>query len=233
MKTVLITGAGRGLGLSLAKECLIRGYTVLAMARRENDELKELVKNNPNKIYYIYGDVTNHASIKKARIQAEKYCESIDVLINNVGIWLDWERLELDHERFDCDMLLEEFDANAVGPVRIVREFLDMVKKSNLKMILNISSEAGSIGMHSWRKGEYAYCMSKAALNMASKIMDFSYSEQGVKVYAVDPGWMKTDMGGPNATSEPSESALDLMNLAEGERKPFIYCNRKGELYEW
>ena len=145
-----------------------------------------------------------------------------------MGVWFDFERLSLDHERFDFDMLISEFDINAVAPLRIVREFVNLVKKSELKTIVNISSEAGSIGM-SGRESEYAYCMSKAGLNMASKLLQNSYAKDDIKVYSVDPGWMRTDMGGPSAHLEPEESAFEILNLVEGERKAFIYCNRKGE----
>lgn len=232
-KIALITGAARGLGLCLTKECLKRGYTVIALARTESEEIKKLSDSYQDRLIVYNADVMDYCAIKNASEKASVQFDHIDLIINCVGVWFDFERLPLDHERFDFHMILKEFDINSVGPLRVVREFLSLVKKSELKTIVNISSEAGSISMNNWRNSEYAYCMSKAALNMASKILENSYSKDGIKVYSVDPGWMKTDMGGPDAHLEPEESALDILNLVEGERKTFINCNRKGEEYEW
>jgi NAD(P)-dependent dehydrogenase (short-subunit alcohol dehydrogenase family) len=232
-KVALITGAARGLGLYLTKECLNRGYKVLAMARETHSNLQQLKDQYTEKIVILNADMCDYEAIKKCRIEAEKAVKHIDIIVNNVGVWFDYERLPLDDARFDFDMILKEFDINSLGPLRIIREFFDLVKKSELKTIINISSEAGSMSMHSWRKGEFAYCMSKASLNCASNIIDFAYKEDGIKVYAVDPGWMKTNMGGETAEVEPTESATDIINLAEAPKKDFIFCNRKGEKYDW
>jgi NAD(P)-dependent dehydrogenase (short-subunit alcohol dehydrogenase family) len=231
-KTALITGAGRGLGYYLAKECIKRGYTVFAMVRNESEILKKL-REETGKVIILNADVTDYNAISECRKQVEAVTDHLDLLINNSAVWLDSERLQLDDKNFDFDMIIKEFDINAVGPLRIIREYLDMVKKSENKLIINISSEAGSHSMHCWRKAEYAYCMSKASLNYASQLVEFTYKDDGIKVYAVDPGWMKTDMGGDQAPTDPTEVATDIMDLAEGERKAFIFCDRKGNKYEW
>lgn len=233
MKTALVTGAGRGLGLSFVKELVKRGYFVFAMLRGGSEELESLKSTHQDKIIILKGDVTDLQSIREAQAEAMAHSSKIDLLINNVGVWYDYERLPLHDENFDTEMLVDEYNINAVGPVRIVKVFLDMVKNSDMKTIINISSEAASISMHTWRNAEYAYCMSKIALNMASKIMDFTYSQDGIKVYAVDPGWIKTDMGGESAQLHPDESANDIVSLAEGDRKPYIFCNRLGEEYSY
>jgi len=232
MKTVLITGAGRGLGFCLAEECAHRGYRVLAAARGKSERLAELCRENSN-VTALNADVSDYGSVAACRKQAQAYTDCVDLVINNAGIFLDLERLPLEDERFSFDIFAQEYDVNAVAPLRVVREFLPLLRKSAMKTIVNISSEAGSMGMQSWRKSDYTYCMSKAALNSASNLLQLAYGEEGIKVYAVNPGWMRTDMGGANATDDPMDSARNIMDLAEGDRKEFVFCDCKGSRLEW
>jgi NAD(P)-dependent dehydrogenase (short-subunit alcohol dehydrogenase family) len=102
------------------------------------------------------------------------------------------------------------------------------------KLIVNISSEAGSIG-NCWRSAEFGYCMSKAALNMQSKILQNNLGPQGFKVLAIHPGWMQTDMGGAQADIHPDVSAQGIFELALKEWKPedAIYMDYQGNVLPW
>ena len=95
----------------------------------------------------------------------------------------------------------------------MVQQFLPLLEKGEHKLILNISSEAGSIA-DCWRESEFAYSMSKAALNMQSKILQNHLKPRGFKILAVHPGWMRTDMGGADADISPDEAAEGIFNLA-------------------
>jgi NAD(P)-dependent dehydrogenase (short-subunit alcohol dehydrogenase family) len=94
----------------------------------------------------------------------------------------------------------------------MIKHALPLVRKGKRKLIVNISSEAGSIG-NSWRKSEYAYCMSKAALNMASSILHNDLRREGIKVLAVHPGWFSSDMGGSAAPITPVTAAEQVVKL--------------------
>ena len=227
-KSAVITGASQGLGLELAKEGIRRGYKVFALDVKISDELKNLKGENCN-IYIC--DVTNYASVKECRDNIGKNTESVDILFNNAGIWLDNERRELNSPEFDFDIIFRQYDVNAVGVVRMVREFVGLVQKSETKCIINISSEAASIE-DCRRKGEYGYCMSKAAQNMATKLMQNAYAD--IKFYSIHPGWMITPQGMAGASKDsvpsqkPSETANCLYDMAEKKNVEFLYCDYKG-----
>jgi NAD(P)-dependent dehydrogenase (short-subunit alcohol dehydrogenase family) len=137
---------------------------------------------------------------------------TLDILINNAGVMLETRTSlpELDLARLP---LFETLDVNTFGPLRMVQQFLPLLEKGDHKLILNISSEAGSI-TDCWRESEFAYSMSKAALNMQSKILQNHLKPRGFKILAVHPGWMRTDMGGTEADIHSDEAAEGIFNLA-------------------
>ena len=121
-----------------------------------------------------------------------------------------------------------------IGPLRVVQQFLSLMDKGEMKLILNISSEAGSIA-DSKRENQFVYCMSKAALNMQSKILHNYLQPRGFIVLIVHPGWMRTNMGGPSAAINSDESAAGIFDLAAREPKPGdpIYIDYRGEPLPW
>ncbi len=197
IKSVFITGADKGLGFSLVQQFLRAGVRVFAGQYQANSDLSELAKSFPQTLTPIPLDVTQLDSVRRAADTVAKLVPALDVLINNAGVMLE-ERtplLELDLARLP---LFETLDVNAFGPLRMVQQFLPLLEKGEHKLILNISSEAGSIA-DCWRESEFAYSMSKAALNMQSKILQNHLKPRGFKILAVHPGWMRTDMGGADA----------------------------------
>lgn len=225
-KSVVITGASQGLGLSLAKEGIKRRYKVFALDIKTSDELNALADCNK----YIC-DITDYAAVRNCKEYISKYTDSIDILFNNAGIWLDQKRLPLNDPNFDFDIIFRQYDVNAVSVLRMVREFIPLIEKSNIKSVINLSSEAGSI-TDCWRKCEYGYCMSKAAQNMATKIMQNSYPQ--ISFHSVHPGWMITPQGLAGADDEakpsqnPSDTALKLYDMAENKTSEYFYCDFNG-----
>jgi NAD(P)-dependent dehydrogenase (short-subunit alcohol dehydrogenase family) len=116
----------------------------------------------------------------------------------------------------------------------MIQQFLPLLKKGKRKLLINISSEAGSIA-DSTRTGEMAYCMSKAALNMQSKILHNYLAPKGIKVLAVHPGWVRTDMGGKDADISAQESAEGIFMLATQTWKAddTIYLDYRGNPMRW
>jgi NAD(P)-dependent dehydrogenase (short-subunit alcohol dehydrogenase family) len=125
-------------------------------------------------------------------------------------------------------------DVNAFGPLRVIQQFLPLLKKGPRKLIINISSEAGSLA-DCCRSMEYAYCMSKSALNMASRILQNALAPAGFKVLAIHPGWMRTDMGGPEADIAPDEAADGIFELAmrQWQLDDNIYMDYQGTILPW
>lgn len=231
-KTVLIAGASRGLGFCFVRKYLEDGWRVLAGVREEAS-LNALKKEYPDSLYPLILDVADTASVQNAAKEAAYITDGIDLVINNAGIHAPSSFEEL--ERTDLDDCLPVYNVNAVGPLRVAKAFLPLMKKSGEGMIVNISSESGSIG-DARRKKEFDYCMSKAALNMATKLLDNYLSEEGIRVIAVHPGWMRTDMGGQNADLDPYETAACLTELFAGfdrTDRELIFMDNGGRWLPW
>lgn len=233
-KCAVVTGASQGLGLELVKEALKRSYLVFALDLSISKELKSI---NHDNCITLTCDITDYNAVKHCRSVIEaKTADGIDILFNNAGIWLDNKRLSLCDQEFDFDDVFKQFDVNAVGVLRTVREFAELIMRSYTKTVINLSSEAGSIE-NCYRNAEYGYCMSKAAQNMASKIMQNSFPN--IKFYSVHPGWMKTPQGfkGANESSTPTQDASDtaakLFDIAEKKIINYQYCDFEGNKIPW
>jgi NAD(P)-dependent dehydrogenase (short-subunit alcohol dehydrogenase family) len=207
---ILITGANRGLGLALAEKLLAGGQHIHAINRQGSQDLLELKKKYPGSLQLYSGDVSNENSIRLALEAIASQTGSLDMILNNAGVNLEQSGPLL--EQVDFSIYLPTYQVNAIGPLMVVKYALPLLRLGNKKLIVNFSSEAGSIAA-SWRTGEYSYCMSKAALNIASRILQNALKEEGIKVLAMHPGWFSSDMGSPNAPITPAEAAEQIVKL--------------------
>jgi NAD(P)-dependent dehydrogenase (short-subunit alcohol dehydrogenase family) len=229
---ILITGANRGLGLALAEKLLAGGQHIHAINRRESNELLLLRKKYPGSLQLYPGDVSDESSIRKALEMIAGQTGSLDIVLNNAAVNLERSGPLL--EQVDFLIYLPTYQVNAIGPLMLVKYALPLLRKGNKKLIVNISSEAGSIGACG-RTREYSYCMSKAALNMASRILQNALKEEGIKVLALHPGWFSSDMGGADAPITPWEAAEEIVKLVlnppglDGQ----IFVSPDGEAVEW
>jgi NAD(P)-dependent dehydrogenase (short-subunit alcohol dehydrogenase family) len=229
---ILITGANRGLGLALAEKLLAGGQHIHAINRRESNELLLLRKKYPGSLQLYPGDVSDESSIRKALEMIAGQTGSLDIVLNNAAVNLERSGPLL--EQVDFLIYLPTYQVNAIGPLMLVKYALPLLRKGNKKLIVNISSEAGSIGACG-RTREYSYCMSKAALNMASRILQNALKEEGIKVLALHPGWFSSDMGGADAPITPWEAAEEIVKLVlnppglDGQ----IFVSPDGEALEW
>ena len=235
-KTVLIAGASRGLGFQFTKKYLEDGWRVLAGARRIGQEgksdLEELQRSWPDSLYLIRMDVADTASVDEAAKKAGQITGRIDLVINNAGIHGSTSGSVL--EEADLDECAAVYDVNAVGPLRVVKAFLPLIAEDGGR-IVNISSESGSIGA-ARREKEFDYCMSKAALNMATKLLDNYLASRKIRVIAVHPGWMRTDMGGQNADLDPYETAVRLAELfarVDQKDRSLLFMDNEGREMPW
>lgn len=233
-QTVFITGADKGLGLSLVTKFLHEGFQTFAGRFAEETALQHLVGQFPKRLGIVPLDVTNMDSVRQAASIVSEQAAALDILINNAGIHLEDTETPLEQLDLTDRHMQETMEVNAFGPLRVMQQFLPLLQKGQRKLIVNISSEAGSIA-DCWREREYAYCMSKVALNMQSKILQNHLGPGGFKVLAIHPGWMRTDMGGPTADIHPDVAAEGIFELTTRDWSPDdeIYLDYCGNPMRW
>lgn len=232
-KTILVTGASRGLGFYLTKKYLEDGETVFAGVRDITAHaLKALLAEFPNTLIPVVLDVADTTSVNEAVKTVAKHTEVLDEVINNAAIHGD-SSFDIIEET-DIDECLSVYNVNSLGPLRVVKAFIPYIKKSASAKIINISSESGSIGACK-REKEFDYCMSKAALNMGTKLLSNYLRKDKVIVLTVHPGWMRTDMGGCNADLDPYETACHLVEMIKDINNidTPVFIDKEGNAFPW
>lgn len=207
--TIVITGANRGIGLELAKLAALKGHRVIATARSAEKAaaLKEAVGS---KGAVLSLDIAKDESVTRfASSLKELGVTAVDILINNAGVYLDDD---VAFESLDSKMILESFNTNSIGPIRVTQALLPLLKKARAPKVASVSSLMGSMADNK-AGGAYAYRMSKAAVNMFTRSL--AADEREMTVITLHPGWVKTDMGGDRAPLEPAKSAEGLWTVIE------------------
>jgi NAD(P)-dependent dehydrogenase (short-subunit alcohol dehydrogenase family) len=210
MKTALITGANRGIGLEFARQYATDGWHVLACSRypEKSDELNKLAARHPERVKIHALDVSDHVQIDRlAQLLAD---ESIDLLINNAGIYPDSDKSGFGHT--DYAEWLQAFRINTVAPLKMTEAFAAQISRSEQKTIVTITSKMGSIADNSGG-GSYLYRSSKAAVNMVVKSLAIDLKPIGITAVVFHPGWVKTDMGGPNALISAEQSVSGIRQV--------------------
>jgi NAD(P)-dependent dehydrogenase (short-subunit alcohol dehydrogenase family) len=210
MATVLITGANRGLGLEFCRQYAEQGWHVIACARNPDDAFD---LNNLSTQHNIQLETLDVSKFEQIDALSRKLADlPIDVLINNAGIYADHRSDgfgHLDYQAWTNSLLI-----NTQAPVKMAEAFLPQIKKSGKKLIVNVSSLMGSIADND-SGGSIFYRSSKAALNAAMKSLAIDLKDQSVGVLIFHPGWVKTDMGGPNALIDAEPSITGMRSLIE------------------
>jgi NAD(P)-dependent dehydrogenase (short-subunit alcohol dehydrogenase family) len=203
MKNVLVTGGAGGLGLEIVRQHLEFGDRVWALDVSLSAGLAALIAENRN-VKFIECDISRTCNVQASLKNLTSAINKLDYLYDCAGIYRFSER----NVRLP-DVILDDaasmFDINAVGFLRVCQVLLHTIKDDSV--IMCITSEAGSIGENS-RDREYNYCMSKAAENMACVILQKHFDNDGIdaRVICIHPGWLRTEMGGPDAFANPERS---------------------------
>ena len=234
-QTVLITGTGRamGLGYNLVRRYLENGDRVFASVRRPSEALETLQKDYPDRLYILTMDISSTESVNAAAKAAEALTDHLDLIINNATTASADTMKELPD--FDLDLIAPAVNIGAVGPVRVIKAFFPLLKKSSMgALIVNISSEAGSIG-RCYRNYYLDYGTEKAALNMLTMTLhNWLKDDPDVNIFCLHPGWMRTWPG--EAPLDPYEHAETLRNLFETKRHDKegpVFITHTGEPYPW
>ena len=210
MYTTLITGANRGIGLELARQYAADGWRVLACCRHPEKAaaLNELAVQHSGRVQVLALDVTDLAQIDA--LSGALANESIDLLVNNAGVYPDAQFKGFGQTDYAKWMLA--FQVNTMAPLKMAEAFVAQVARSRLKTIATISSMMGSIDDNT-SGGSYLYRSSKAAVNMVNKSLSIDLKGEGITAVVFNPGWVKTDMGGPDAVISVQESVSGLRRV--------------------
>ncbi|XP_017757692.1 PREDICTED: C-factor [Eufriesea mexicana] len=248
MKSILITGCNRGLGLGLVKQLVKLSQppeNIFATCRdaKKATELTELAKKSKN-IHIIEIDLVNTKDYDKIiQIVSEKVGNAgLNILFNNAGISTKFTRLGLVKE----EQLTETFFVNTVVPILLTKALLPLLKAAsnnfvdkskmniNRAAIINMSSSLGSITDNTMG-GFYPYRCSKAALNAATKSMSVDLKEDGILVTCLHPGWVQTDMGGSNAPMNVDTSVTNILNTLNSltENHTGCFIQHDGKFLPW
>jgi NAD(P)-dependent dehydrogenase (short-subunit alcohol dehydrogenase family) len=211
---ILITGSNRGIGLATAQEYLRRGNVHIFAACRNPDsanELQQLAKQYPENLTLVPLEVTDQQSIVAAFKAIAAQVEGLDVVINNAAIDPDGQSFQ----NITAELMLRVLQVNTVAPMMVSQAAFELLKNGNNPRLIQISSDMGSLTGRTYG-GSYAYCSSKAALNMLMRGMAADLRSYGITTIALDPGWVQTDMGGSGASLKPAESARGILSVVSG-----------------
>jgi NAD(P)-dependent dehydrogenase (short-subunit alcohol dehydrogenase family) len=213
MPVALITGANRGLGLEFATQYLNNKYDIVAMVRQSSDELDALTQRG--KVQVLTGDLTDDDALRDAvkRIGPT----TIDLLVHNAGTMgrgvdtgsgIEYQPFG----RFDRSEWREIFDINVFTPMYLTTLLVDHLRTASRPKVAIVTSQLGSIG-NNLSGGMYGYRSSKAAVNSIAKSLSVNLKDYGIVTLALHPGWVRTRMGGENATVTPHDSVAGMRSV--------------------
>ncbi|PYL80213.1 MAG: short-chain dehydrogenase [Verrucomicrobia bacterium] len=210
MKTALITGANKGIGYEVARQLAVKGFHVFIGARNRDAGRKAVdqITKKGGKATFLEIDVADNASVTAAVREFAKAADQLDVLVNNAGIMVDGDDAILE---VSDELVRKTLETNTLGALRVTRAFASLLAKSKAPRVINVSSGGGQLtgGADGWAP---AYCISKTALNGVTSQLATALPKFAIN--SVCPGWVRTDMGGRNATRSVEEGADTIVWLA-------------------
>jgi NAD(P)-dependent dehydrogenase (short-subunit alcohol dehydrogenase family) len=233
-RRILITGSNRGIGLDLVQRYVQQGNVLIFATCRHPesaDALNALAAQHPTQIKVIPLDVRSEASIAESRRLVGEQVDGLDMLINNAGIYPSGvagrDKQSSIFGSLAAATMTEVFFVNSVTPVIVAQTYAGLLRKGRNARIINMSSDAGSITL----RGEgcnYSYPASKAALNMMTCCLAGDFRADGVIVISIHPGWIQTDMGGPDAFFTLDETIPSMMQVIDG-----LTLAESGKFFNW
>jgi len=210
--TLFVTGANRGIGLALTRRYVENGWTAIATCRNpeEAQDLQDLASSAPERVEVYPLSVTDWGGIRNL---AERLSgRPIDMLVNNAGV----RRMNAYHlGDIDVDGFMRSVEVNALGALKVSEAFRPHLARSKNALLVMMSSSLGSIAKNR-QGGDYSYRASKAAMNAVMRSLAVDLNGDGTTVVSVHPGWVRTDMGGRQASLSPEESAAAIQRVLEG-----------------
>ena len=225
-QNIFITGGNRGIGLGLLKGLSSSNNVIFSVRDKAKGE-KTLEKLKNLDADYVVMDVDDRNSIEVAVGELKNKLSKVDILFNNAGILLK----EYDVDAVDTPetSILKTFNTNTLGVLRVSRSVIPLMKNGG--RIINVSSGMGQL--EDMESGSIAYRLSKTALNALSKVMSNELSSKNIKVNAICPGWVQTDMGGSSANLTVKESTDRIIKFALEDNFPNGKFLQHGEVIPW
>ena len=227
-QNIVITGGNRGIGYGLLKILSDKHNVIITV--RDNKKGQSTIAelgHSKNEINYVIMDVDNSDSVMRAADDIKQKFNNVDLLINNAGILI--KEYQLPAIKTSEDSILKTFNTNTLGVLRVCKSIVPLMVKGG--RIINISSGMGQLD--EMDSGSTAYRISKTALNALTKILSNELLSMGIKVNTICPGWVKTDMGGENATLTIEESTTQIVAFALRDNFPNGQFLRHGEIIPW
>ncbi len=230
MATVLITGTNRGIGLEFVKKFLVQGDRVIASCRdiSSSSELKALADDSGD-LQLVELDVNDSESLQSfpQRLGAE----AIDIFINNAGVY---GPKTTRFGEVDGKLWAEVFQINSIAPLLLTQLIIENLRAGKDKKLLYVTSKMGSIADNGGG-GSYVYRSSKAALNSVVKSLSVDLAGEGFSAAVLHPGWVLTDMGGPNALIDTNTSVSGMMEVIAklDQSQSGSFFNYDGSLIPW
>lgn len=217
MRTILVTGGSRGIGLEFTRQYLAKGCQVFAASRRaaDSDDLQQLGARYGDHLAVYSLDVADAGSRRDLFRALSARTEKLDLLINSAGVISGNEEFCYPLGELRQEDLCKTFLVNSIAPLMMVEGALPFLNQGAPSIVVNLSSDNGSMSRKN-RKGKYGYSASKAALNMMTKILSVELRDQGIIVVSLHPGWVQTTMTRKeNAPLAPAESISGLIQVIE------------------
>lgn len=218
-RVALVTGANKGIGFEVCRQLGVAGYRILLGARNQaaGKAAAKTLKKEGLEVEFIKLDVTSDEDVAAAQSKIEKQYGRIDILVNNAGVLLDPPRHPPDTEgasifNAKLDTIRRSLETNTFGAIRLSQALVPLMKKNSYGRIVNISSGMGQLS--DMNGGWPGYRISKAALNVVTRILADELTGTNILVNSVCPGWVRTSMGGEEAELSPAEGADTIVWLA-------------------
>lgn len=209
-RIALVTGANKGIGYEIARQLAEKGFHVFVGARKVGEGLQATttIAKSGGSAEFVEIDVSDRGSIEKAAAAVASKVDHLDVLVNNAGIMQDSKGVM----EVDDKTVLTTLTTNTLGPLRVTQAFLPLLLKGARGTVVNLSSGLGQL--NDMGDTYPAYSVSKTALNAVTRQFAAALRDKGITVNSVCPGWVKTDMGGPNAQRTVQQGADTVTWLA-------------------
>ena len=230
-RVALVTGANRGIGLEVTRQLAARGFTVILGSRDagKGEEAAARLAGDGLRVIPRRLDVTDQAGVERLKLWVGERFGRLDVLVNNAAILYDsWQRAAT----ADLGTVREAFETNTLGAWRVCKAFIPLLRESRHGRVVNVSSESGSLA--AMGGGTPAYGVSKAALNALTRMLADELRDDRILVNSVCPGWVATEMGGPDAPRSVEEGAASVLWAATlPDTGPSGGFFRDGEPLDW